>query len=133
MLWLSWPTANGGDVQFIADTLFVESRDGYTALQWNAGDHSTFELQQSSDPDFSNTTTIYKGPDRASFISGLNDGIYYFRIRGLSGSWSDTLCLSVNHQSLSLALFLAGIGMVVFLVTVWVVVTGSLRTSIHNN
>lgn len=71
---------------------------------------------------------IYRGPDRASFISGLEDGTYVYRVRAADGEWSDPLTIIVKHQSIRLAKLLFGIGAVVFLLTVAVVVHGTWQT-----
>ncbi|MBZ0254789.1 hypothetical protein K8I31_01920 [bacterium] len=90
----------------------------------------TFELQQSNSPEFSNSITRYKGPDAASFISGLPNGTYYYRVRcidakdAISG-WSEPAVITIQHHSMLLAFSLFFIGMFVFAATVFVVVYGS--------
>lgn len=88
-----------------------------------------FELQQARDSLFRTAKTIYSGSDLASFISGLPDGSYYYRIRAQEqdkpmSEWSNPVVLDVQHQSLQLAFTLFGIGMVVFLATCAVIFFG---------
>ena len=88
-----------------------------------------FDLQRATKKDFSGARTFYRGPDRATYISGLSDGTYYYRIReirpdGLSSMWSPPVEVIVEHHSLNLAFTLFGIGAVVFVMTVFVVVRG---------
>ena len=111
-----------------------KTQSGYIKLSWQwepeegSRDPYTFELQQSMDEGFEAPQTIYKGPDYATFLSGLKDGKYYYRIRvqGKSGSgWSEPVKLEVKHHSLQLAFSLFGLGALVFLITVGIVVQGN--------
>ena len=129
LLFSFFTAAHATDVHFIADTSVLESSSGHIRLIWDAAQDTTFELQQATSQDFADAKRIYKGPDKASFVSGLDDGTYYFRVRAPGGAWSDTQTLRVQHQSLKLAFTLFGIGGVVFLLTVSVVITGTRRTA----
>jgi len=112
---------------------------GTISIEWKVGEEQTgdsellFELQQSQDEDFGTVLILYRGPDLASFISGLPDGDFYYRVRALSpdtlraGVWSPAARVRVVHHPLSLALTLAGLGGFVFLATVGVIVIGSRR------
>lgn len=130
--------ATGQDVlppKFTND-LQQDITSGYVKLIWEAPEGISlegkdFQLQESGDAAFSNPTTLYTGADLASFISGLANGTYYYRLRfvadpagtPLSG-WSDTLTLTVQHHSLRLAEFLFAVGALVFLTTVFVLFKG---------
>ncbi|MCB0520690.1 MAG: hypothetical protein H6577_22805 [Lewinellaceae bacterium] len=116
------------------------SNSGYLKLSWTweakAGnaDAPIFHLQRSQDAAFAHAKTIYKGPDFASFRSGLNNGLYYYRIRaalpdGSTSGWSDPVLVEVKHHSLALTFTLVGLGAVVFLLTVIIVVQGARRTT----
>lgn len=92
-----------------------------------------FELEMAESPDFSDAITRYEGPDRASFISGLNEGEYAFRVRaidskGETSDWSKPLYLTIEYDSLAKALWLFGIGGIVSAATVALVVGGDRRT-----
>ena len=106
------------------------SEDGHIKIEWDMPvAHAEVELQQAETKDFSDATIVYRGPDNATFISGLEDGTYYYRIRKVDGSWSDFISVNVKHHSLSLAISLFVAGSIVFLLTVWVVVKGALTAT----
>lgn len=119
------------------------SESGYIKLSWNLNgakapaNNFNFELQRSVHQDFEQPISIYRGPDYATFISGLPDGNYYYRVRAIvkddtqTSDWSAPVLVQVKHHSLALALLLCGIGAAVFLITVGIVVQG-IRTSTHD-
>lgn len=113
--------------EFRAEKSQIDSNDGHLKLEWDAPDDVKVEVQKSDSKDFKNPSVLYKGIDRASFISGLENGDHFFRIREEGGSWSPTLTIHVKHQSLQLAFILFALGAVVFILTVLVVVKGSYR------
>jgi len=100
---------------------------GYFRLTWTSGTEP-FELQEASVPDFRNPDTVYRGPDRASVISGKPDGILYYRVRSVAssqpGAWSDAVTVTVAHHDLSRALMFLGLGVIVFIAIVVMVVRG---------
>lgn len=114
-----------------------KTESGYFKLSWRF--HQTlfdaeriiFDLQKSTDADFRQVSTIYRGPDYATFLSGIPNGKYYYRIRSSTvdgvkfSKWSPVVLVEVQHQSLSLALWLFGIGAIIFLLTVLIVVKGA--------
>lgn len=113
-----------------------KTESGYIKLNWRTETAPPgiapfiFELQQAGNPDFDPNTLLYRGQDYATFISGLPNGIYYFRLRSVSpageghGGWSEPLSLQVEHHSLRFAFLLFGIGATVFLLTVGIVIKG---------
>lgn len=106
----------------------LTTHDGHVRLQWvSIAPDAVYEVQQSVTPYFEDPKAIYKGPDLATFVSGLNDGIYYYRFRANDGDWSDTVTLTVKHYSLQLAFTLSGLGAIVFLLTVLVVLKGTTK------
>ena len=68
---------------------------------------------------------VYNGTGDGIFLSGLADGDYALGLVGESGAKADPITLSVTHQSLSQALWLAGLGALVFLLTVVVILRGT--------
>ena len=109
---------------------------GYYQLSWQPGmrgvSHKSphFELQQSSYADFHIVQVIYRGPDRASVISGQTDGDYYYRIRAIqpghiSSDWSQHIIVKVQHHSLAKALGFFITGAMVFFVTLLFIVIKS--------
>lgn len=115
------------------DSSYTQS--GSLKLSWTIKDSLLgselilFELQQSQQKKFDSLLVRYKGSDLASYISGLAEGIYYYRVRseldGQLSDWSEPIVVVVEHHSLQLAFLLFGLGAVVFLATVVVVVKGS--------
>lgn len=104
------------------------SRDGHIRLAWEgerAPGEAEYEVQQADNEHFNNARAIYQGPDLATFVSGLENGTYYYRIRSGEGEWSDTLLVEVRHPSLRLTFLLLGIGAVVFLLTAGIVIKGA--------
>lgn len=118
-------------------TLDHNTRSGTVHLFWSVDTLRSlpgginFELVQAADSMFADGRVRYVGPDMATYISGLKDGEYYFRVRTVNADrsdaseWSGTVVVSVEHHSLTLALSLAGLGGLVFLLTVVVVVWGT--------
>lgn len=113
--------------EFRAEQNQINSNDGHLKLEWDAPENIKVEVQKSETIDFNNPTLIYRGIDRASFISGLENGDHFFRVKEEGGDWSSTLTIHVQHQSLQLAFILFTLGAVVFILTVFVVVKGSYR------
>ncbi|MCB1190435.1 MAG: hypothetical protein H7A23_21895 [Leptospiraceae bacterium] len=93
-----------------------------------------YELQRSRTPDFKKPLIIYNGYDKATFISGMPEGNFYFRVRALKDKqtavteWSDTIEVEVEYQSafLTITLLFAGAG--IFLAIVLVVIIGNFKT-----
>lgn len=126
---------------FFTDEFDAPIKAGYLQLNWElpAGEtlreNQRFELVSSQDPSFAPSTQRYRGPDQGSFITGLPDGPYYFRVRvldesGTDGPWSEPISVRVEHHSLKRSFALFGIGAVVFLATVVVILVGNARAEI---
>lgn len=121
-------------------TLDHATNSGTIQLVWSVDtlealpENLTFELIQAADSLFETGKVRYNGPDMATYISGLKNGAYYFRVRTIAedgvraSAWSETAVVVVEHHSLSLALTLAGLGGLVFLLTVAVVAHGTRTT-----
>ncbi|OCC23023.1 hypothetical protein MB02_14525 [Croceicoccus estronivorus] len=101
----------------------IASDTGYTLVQWSAPGAVTLDLAHR--PDFSDARTLYSGANSAYFLSGLADGTYYLKLRDEAGTASATLELDVAHQSLTRALWLAGLGALVFLAIVATILRGA--------
>jgi len=106
---------------------------GIVKLYWEhpTSDILEFELQQSTSSDFETFTSVYKGSDPATFISGLEDGTYYYRVyHSPTLSYSDTINIEVKHHPLGLALIMLSIGAVVFILTLFVLLKGARQKNI---
>ena len=145
-LWLLW-----NDVQFalaqkdpvvqaprftVPSSLVISS--GSFPLKWTSPGSflpDRFILQQGTERDFSSAQTIYSGPDRGTYISGLPDGEFYFRVRAVTAEgstkpahWSSTIHRTVKHPSLVFALSLMSVGATVFLSTIVMIALGVRKT-----
>ena len=106
---------------------------GFFRLSWapvqiDDADGLEYQLQVSSDAEFSQPGHVYQGPDLARVISGKSDADYYYRIRAIKDSetmtgWSDSIKVTVAHHPLSRAamFFVAGaiifVSLLVFIIT----------------
>ncbi len=119
----------------------ITSQDGHAQLAWTLAREKEqlwqFELVYAEDSAFSHPINLYQGPDLARYLSGMPNGSRYYRIRAIHpetnqrSEWSDPVEVRVKHQSLTLALSLAGLGAVVFVLTATVVIVGSRRVRLH--
>ncbi len=108
------------------------SSDGTATLSWRTGLQKTVLIQTSREPSFAQATTLYRGNDSASVITGLVDGDYFFRGRdvnadGQTAAWSETVSLHVQHHSLARAGGFFLLGAIVFLATTLLIVLGAKR------
>lgn len=125
------PASELPEVQFEEGPRVITD-EPHTTLSWSPPEPDPglqFELQQAPDADFTEPYTRYQGQDQASFISGLAEGEFFFRVRAVSetgeqGPWSETLVVEVEYVSMAYALLLFSIGAVVTIATILLVVTG---------
>ena len=101
----------------------IASDTGYTLVEW--ANDGPVSLDISRHADLKDSRTLYSGSNSAYFISGLADGTYYLGLRDGSGTEAATLRMTVTHQSLTHALWLAGLGALVFLSVVAVIFRGA--------
>ena len=94
-----------------------DSREGHAALAWEGPPGSRFELQQSRNADFAQAELVYRGAARSTFVSGLRDGTYHYRVRTSESAWSEPITVRVAHHPLPLALASFVAGAAVFLAT----------------
>lgn len=92
-------------------------------IAWQADGPVTLAMAQGGDP--APARTLYSGGNAAYFVSGLADGVYTLTLSDEAGATASRLELTVAHQSLTRALWLIGLGAVVFLITVAVIVRGA--------
>lgn len=115
----------------VPSALIISS--GSFSLKWTPPDRPVshqFELQQDTRRNFSEAQTIYSGPDRGTYISGLPNGEFFYRIRSIDaekitrGPWSSTIHRTVKHPSLTFAVSLMSVGATVFFATIGMIVLG---------
>lgn len=103
---------------------------GYYRLSWSQdGVPGVYELQEAQRSDFGHARTLYRGPDRATVLSGRSDGMRWYRVRdlpadGAPGDWSAPLRVETRHHSLTRAFGFFAAGVVVFLATFGLILTG---------
>jgi hypothetical protein len=109
----------------------ARSDSGHHTLAWtHPATNLYFEVDVAPTAAFDDPRRLYQGPDLATFISGLEDGTYVYRVRARTSPdappspWSESYRLTVKHPSLRLALTLFVVGGVVFVLTAAVVLKG---------
>jgi hypothetical protein len=61
------------------------SEDGTVSFKWDPqSSHSTYLLERSNTPDFSDAISVYEGGDLGTFVSGLTSGVWYFRLSSIN-------------------------------------------------
>lgn len=104
------------------------SNSGQATLVWDFGDADVeFVLEQSRTSDFSAPSLRYRGPDRTTVMSGLGEGVHYFRVRlSTDNEWSVPAKVEVDYISQGKLLALLAIGFLVVAMTVVAIVSGHL-------
>ncbi|MGD7651945.1 MAG: hypothetical protein ACQCXQ_01935, partial [Verrucomicrobiales bacterium] len=75
----------------------ASSDNGTTHLSWSKDRSEIIELEQSAEETFEDPVLRYRGADSGSVITGLAEGVHYFRVRGVSsGDWSEPLAVRVE-------------------------------------
>jgi hypothetical protein len=120
--------------------------DSYTAtagfyhLKWQKDglSNAVYELQEAPDAGFTQSTTIYRGPDQGTLISGRLDGQYFYRVRTLgqgepASAWSSPITVTVRHHSLARALGFFAAGAAVFLATLGLIIFGAQQSKVRKS
>lgn len=118
-------------VRFVGE-IDVESDEGHVQLVWEtlgeAPANIAFELESAATASFDEPRRRYRGPDRASFVSGLDAGTTYFRVRARSGDapgpWAEPLAVTVRYAPWWQVRLLMAIGLLVFVATAATIVAG---------
>jgi len=101
----------------------LASETGYVLVEWQAGEAVSLEMAETAD--FADATELYNGTNSSFFVSGLQDGDYFLRLRTADGAQADPLVLEVRHQSLTQALWLALLGAIVTIAVVAAILRGA--------
>ncbi|MFW5882829.1 MAG: hypothetical protein ACOCVG_00510 [Verrucomicrobiota bacterium] len=120
-----------------------EVSEGHVELRWTLVEEGAldaeeaegvrFQLEQATVADFSDATERYVGRDLGSFISGLAEGNYYFRVRAVApsgepGAWSEPMQVTVDYPNVRLVQTLLIAGAIVLVLTVGAIIAGHLKT-----
>lgn len=103
------------------------AREGYLVLTWQAADTASDDLllQQSLTADFASHTERAIPVAGAHTLTGLDDGVYYFRAGTADAGWSNTVSVGVQHHSLTEAWGFFTLGLLMFAVLCGVIVRGA--------
>lgn len=108
------------------------SDDGSITLLWEKPETLEVVVEQADSPDFENAVVRYRGADSASVLTGLQGGVYYFRIAEAGAAeagadrWSDPLEVRVEYIGRSRLVMLLLVGGLVVLATAGAIIGGSL-------
>lgn len=97
------------------------STSGTFDLSWQGVEGETFRLLELTEEQ--SPRLIYQGRDTARVMTGLPNGSYRYRVEGESGI-SQPVQVTVAHHSLTRAFSFFGVGLIVFLATLWLVARG---------
>ncbi|MCY4779405.1 hypothetical protein ORI89_07070 [Sphingobacterium sp. UT-1RO-CII-1] len=98
----------------------TETKQGVVKLDWTVSGQNSlenYELQEANTPSFTQPKKRYDGNDTGTFISGLKNGTYYYRVRKVGDNWSNIVSVQIKHHSLTLAINLLILGAIVFIIT----------------
>jgi len=104
------------------DDMARESDSGQVQAAWEADGPVALTMTPLETGDL---RLVYRGEAKGIFLSGLADGDYELRLAGQDGALSQPVVVSVEHQSLSRALWLVALGAIASLGVVIVIVRGA--------
>ena len=105
------------------------SSEGYFVLSWDTGgDGEQYVLQQALTPDFRETLDRPVAGAGSLTITGLADDSYYYRIGDTQRGWSNTVQVTVAHHSLGRAFAFFSLGLVLFAVLIFTILSGYRQT-----
>lgn len=103
----------------------LTSNTGQVQLDWNDGGSGEVTLEMARSADFADPDPLYSGTRTSYVLTGLAGGEYHLRLRDASGALSQPITLTVEHQSLTQALWLTAIGALITLGIVATIVVGA--------
>lgn len=84
-----------------------------------------YRLERSSAVTFLSSELVYEGEETSTFLSGLENGSYFFRVSANEGAWSKVASVEVKHFNSGFAILLFVIGLFTFLGIVAVIWHGN--------
>ncbi len=104
-----------------------KAAEGWVSLGWTVPEEVgaleglEFELQEATVAGFAEPQLQYRGRDTASFVAGLAEGSYFYRVRLVGddevGPWSEPLEVRVEYVNQGLVWTLLAAGMLGFVAT----------------
>jgi hypothetical protein len=87
----------------VLNAISNDDGDGNYTVSWSASEGATtYTLQEATDANFTNATTVYSGANTLEAIGGRDVGTYYYRVRASNASatsaWSNTTSVEVTVE-----------------------------------
>lgn len=98
----------------------------------------SYHFQRSKTGDFSDAFTLYQGPDLGTYVSGLAEREYRFRVRAEDSegnplsAWSKPIVVEVKYVSSQRVIIMLASGFVVFIATCLLIIVGHFRSKKSN-
>jgi hypothetical protein len=108
--------------RFLGETTQVTDT-GYYTLRWSNPKQQPVTIDRATSIDFHDSQPVFQGTETSTFVTGLGDGTYYFRLQSETVQ-PDILRLTVAHRSLTESLALFCVGAIVFLASALVILRG---------
>lgn len=117
-----------------------EANEGWLTLDWAVEEASAegdgdfvFVVEMAREASFAEARERYRGRDGATFVSGLPEGTYYYRVRAergdAQGPWSEPLVVTVHYVDRTHVWALMAAGTVAFFATVGTLIVNHRRMS----
>jgi len=104
------------------------SADGAVSLGWKGEAGKPVALEQGDAGTFENAVIRYQGLDSGAVLTGLPEGIHYFRVGTAgTGEWSPPLSIEVKFIDRSTLFLLLGVGGLVACMTIGAIISGHFR------
>lgn len=130
-----------GNVSFVSpESSEVTSDDGTVSLVWKESDAENlpsreYEVRRWTEGDPEEGVLVYQGSDTATFLSGLNEGVYELQVRSRMDSepypeWGDAdLVLTVEYIDMKTVWILMSAGFVSFVALLAAIAIGSAKSN----
>lgn len=110
--------------------------EGHLKFAWASDtdlpEGASYVFERSRVLEFADPVELYRGSDKGTYVSGLAEGMYYFRVYmekdKLSGPRGPVLSVNVQYVDRGKVATLMIVGFVVFVATVAAILVGHFRT-----